>query len=373
MRFAVITHVEHKIVSGKIYAYAPYVREMNLWFKHVDEVDIVAPTSQGTPSDIEIAYQHDQIHFETIPSITFTSIKTSVLSVFKLPSILSAIFTMCQKADHIHLRCPGNIGLLGCLVQILFPKKTKTAKYAGNWDPRAKQPFTYKLQKWILSNSVLTKNMQVLVYGTWENQSKNIKPFFTASYSNSERERYQEKQYNYKLYFIFTGGIVKGKRPLLAIQIIETLNKKGYQATLDMYGEGELLSELTSYISDNQLQHVVSLKGNCSKAVIKNALKSAHFLMLPSKSEGWPKAVAEAMFFGVIPIATNISCVPNMLDFGQRGILIEPNRSQAVKEIIAHLNEEERLKQMSKAALNWSQNYTLDVFEKEISKLLISG
>ena len=41
-----------------------------------------------------------------------------------------------QDADHIHLRCPGNIGLLGCFSSNFISKKIKTAKYAGNWDPK---------------------------------------------------------------------------------------------------------------------------------------------------------------------------------------------------------------------------------------------
>ena len=43
------------------------------------------------------------------------------------------MYKAMKWADHIHLRCPGNIGLLGCIVQIAFPKKVKTVKYAGNW------------------------------------------------------------------------------------------------------------------------------------------------------------------------------------------------------------------------------------------------
>jgi hypothetical protein len=35
--------------------------------------------------------------------------------------------------------------LLGCVLQI-FSNKKKTAKYAGNWDPK-KQPWDYKLKK----------------------------------------------------------------------------------------------------------------------------------------------------------------------------------------------------------------------------------
>jgi len=73
------------------------------------------------------------------------------------------------QADYIHLRCPGNMGL-EALVQMLFPNKPKTAKYAGNWNPKSKQPWSYRLQKWILSYTFLTQNMQVLVYGEWSNQ-----------------------------------------------------------------------------------------------------------------------------------------------------------------------------------------------------------
>src|SRR5690606_25435867 len=130
-------------------------------------------------------------------------------SLFKLPVILFKIFKACQKTDHIHLRCPGNIGLLGCLVQIFFPKTPKTAKYAGNWDPKAKQPLSYKLQKWLLNNTFLTRNMQVLVYGNWENQTKNIKPFFTATYTDSEIEKPLERDYSGHLQCVFVGSLVE--------------------------------------------------------------------------------------------------------------------------------------------------------------------
>jgi len=79
----------------------------------------------------------------------FNSIKSIPLLIYNILALFYAVF----KADAIHLRCPGNVGLLGCIVQLFFPFKKKTAKYAGNWDPKSKQPWSYKLQKWILSNT----------------------------------------------------------------------------------------------------------------------------------------------------------------------------------------------------------------------------
>ena len=368
MRFLIITNAPTLKENTTYVAYEPYVRELNVWSKHVDDLFILSPTIYHSPL---LTYPFNkQPTIISVKSLQFNSLSSILTSLIYTPNILFKIFRACQKADHIHLRCPGNIGLLGCFVQVFFPKKPKTAKYAGNWDPNAKQPLSYKLQKWLLSNTFLTKNMQVLVYGDWKQQSKNIKPFFTATYSNSEIETSVERDYSGDLKFVFVGTLSEGKRPLLAIQIIEALHKQSKNVFLDVYGEGILKEALQIYIKENSLEKIITLHGNQSKNVIKEALKTAHFSILPSKSEGWPKAIAEGMFFGAIPIATAISCVPYMLDFGNRGLLIEPNLSEAVSSINEALKNSERLKSMSKEASNWSQHYTLEAFENEIINLL---
>ncbi|MFV9550634.1 glycosyltransferase family 4 protein [Algibacter sp. PT7-4] len=370
MNFVIITHVKHIKQNENFFAYAPYVREMNIWLKHVSKVTIVAPLVNYEKSEIDISYQHNNINFNNIPEIAFTSFLGIITSIFKLPKIWFTIFKACRKADHIHLRCPGNIGLLGCLVQVFFPKKIKTAKYAGNWDPKSVQPKSYRLQKWLLSNTFLTKNMTAIVYGNWKNQSKNIKAFFTASFTNAERVILKKREYTGELKFVFLGSLVEGKRPLLALKIVEALIKQGINISFNLYGEGILKSDLKKYIVDNSLEAHINLLGNKNKAEVVEVLKESHFLILPSKSEGWPKAVAEAMFFGSIPIVTSISCVPFMLDFGKRGVLIEPDLEKATQSIKECLENEERLKTMSSKASKWSQQYTLDVFESEIIKLL---
>ncbi len=370
MKFLIITHVEHIRKGETYYAYSPYINEMNLWLKHVDKVEVIAPITIRNLSAVDADYQHGNLRVNEIPSMAFISFRKAFLSIISMPFIVFKIFMACRKTDHIHLRCPGNIGLLGCVVQMFFPKKKKTAKYAGNWDPKAKQPLSYKWQKRILSNAFLTRNIQVLVYGDWKHQTKNIKPFFTATYNTYERITLPKRDYSKHLNFVFVGSLVDGKRPLLAIRIIKALYEKGENVSLDIYGDGVLKEKLQKYVIDNQLETVVVLHGNKSKEVIQEKLKSVHFSILPSKSEGWPKAIAEAMFFGVIPIATSVSCIPYMLDYGNRGILIEAHLNRDVILIKNALSNVDKLEMTSEQASKWSQNYTLDVFESEISKLL---
>lgn len=361
----------HTVEQNQYYGYAPYVWEMNIWIKQLDELIVVAPLENKKPTAIDSLYEHPNINFKRVSPFNLTTFKHTGSSIFKVPKILLQIVVAMQQADHIHLRCPGNMGLLACVAQIFFPFKPKTAKYAGNWDPKAKQPWTYRLQKWILSNTFLTRNMQVLVYGSWENQSKNIKPFFTATYSEAEKVPMQKTiNASITIKLIFVGNLVEGKNPMYAIQLLEQLRLTNENVVLDIYGEGILRASLEKYIETNHLEAFVILHGNQNQQVLKKAYQDSHFVVLPSKSEGWPKAIAEGMFWGCVPLVTAVSCLPDMLDQGNRGILLQMDLEKDATRIHKLINNSADFELKSTAALNWSRNYTVECFETEIQKLV---
>lgn len=370
MKFAIITHVIHKNEKQQLFAYEPYVREMNLWLKYVDEARIVAPMSSDASSSIDASYIHKKLDQKVIPSFDITSFLNIVRSIFVLPIICIKIFRAMLWADHIHLRCPGNIGLLGCFIQVLFLNKRKTVKYAGNWDPKSKQPLSYKLQKWILSNTFFTRNCKILVYGEWEHQSKNIIPFFTATYSKNDIVALPKKDFEDKIRFIFVGALSVGKQPLTSVKVVEALKKKGHNVQLDMYGEGVERDIIEKYISQNNLKEEVILHGNVTKNEVKKAFQESHFLVFISKSEGWPKVVAEAMFWSCLPITTAVSCVPYMIDNGNRGALVTADVDEIVIKIENYLNNSKLYQLHINNAKNWSQEFILEKFESEIKKLL---
>lgn len=370
MKFAIITHVQHIKNDNQYFGYAPYIREMNIWLQYVDEVIVVAPLVDKELNPIHEKYNHLGVSFHQVKEFDITSIANIFKTITRLPKIITQVYKAMSQADHIHLRCPGNMGLIGAIVQILFPKKPKTAKYAGNWDPKAKQPFTYKLQRWILSNTFLTKNMQVLVYGDWDNQTKNIKPFFTATYSETDKKVMQPKTLDGCIDFLFVGTLSKGKQPLFAIQLVKKLYQQGKNVRLNLYGDGILRPTLETYIKQKNLQDIVFLKGNQSKETVLEAYQTSHFLILPSKSEGWPKVVAEAMFWACVPIVSKVSCVPYMLNHGERGIQLEEQLETDVSQVMCLLNDQLLFQKMASKGQNWSRQFTTDKFEEEIKKLL---
>jgi glycosyltransferase involved in cell wall biosynthesis len=370
MKLLIVSTAPFLYKQNGIYAYSPYVNELLIWEKYADESAFCCPIWENengllvSKLPFEIASHFILIDFNL--NSFFNIIKAFFYGFYNL----SVLFRAMLWADHIHLRCPGNIGLLGSFIQIAFPNKIKTAKYAGNWDPKSKKPWSYRLQKWIISNPFLSRNMQVVVYGEWDGMSKNIKPFFTATYHEEDKLPISKKELKGRIDFVFVGTLVKGKNPLYAIQLVEELSKKGYDVHLRLYGEGIERTVLEQYIIAHQLDAVIKLQGNQSKDTVQKAYQKSHFVILPSDSEGWPKAIAEGMFWGCVPLGTPVSCVPFMLDQGKRGILLTMDLEKDAKQIETLLNTPTDFYTKSENASEWSRNYTLDVFEREIRDLL---
>jgi glycosyltransferase involved in cell wall biosynthesis len=368
MKFGVFTHAGHFLDKGKLYSYGPYVREINIWIKHFQNTIVVAPKNLNSDEKIELPYNHPFIIFQKLP---FIHLKDKGFFPSFLKSII--VFLLCLKhmksCQHIHIRCPGNIGNIALIASLFYPHKPKTIKYAGNWDPNSTQPLSYRFQKGLLNNKWLIRNKKVLIYGQWPGQPEHIISFFTASFSELDKIKIS-KSFDDNFKFIYCGAMVPGKQPLLAIQIIHELLKDGYPVYLDMYGDGIEKDKLEAYILENELSGRITIHGNQPQSILLEAYKKSHFCILPSRSEGWPKAIAEGMFFGCVPIATEISCIPWMLDKGNRGIIMDENLTNTTRRIKTVMKSEKQYCSMSRKAMEWSREYTTEKFEKEIKEVL---
>jgi glycosyltransferase involved in cell wall biosynthesis len=373
MKFLIVSYAPHKVYNNGYYSYAPYVREMNLWLKHVDKVRVVAPVIHSPIDPLEQAYVHPHIQLVEVPSLNFMSAKSALKSFLHIPGILFILFREMYWASHIHLRCPGNMGLLGALVQMFYPAKPKTVKYANNWDRESSQALSYKIQQYLLTNTFLTRNTKVLVYGDWNEKSRNIHPFFTASYTNDKklpveiRDIANEAE---EIRLLFVGTLTPNKRPFETIETLESLIAKGVRGSLDLIGDGFQREELEKYVAGKGLQNVVRFQGKQNPDDVIGFFRTAHFLVFLSHSEGWPKVVAESMWWGCLPLTTNVSCVGQMVGNKERGLLIEPDPEVVADQIMDLMEAPVLYHNMCQAAMDWSRKFTLERFEEEVVKLL---
>ena len=76
------------------------------------------------------------------------------------------------------------------------------------------------------------------------------------------------------------------------------------------------------------------------------------------------------MFWGCVPLATKVSCIPFMLDFGNRGLLLTMDLANDCLQIEKIIKNQPLYDSMQNQAVSWSQKYTTELFESEILKIL---
>lgn len=79
-------------------------------------------------------------------------------------------------------------------------------------------------------------------------------------------------------------------------------------------------------VKDSRIRYL----GNQLAENIKEEMKKCTFLLVPSLAEGFPTIIVEALAQGLIPIATNVGAVKEIVNH-ENGILIDPN---SVQELI---------------------------------------
>jgi glycosyltransferase involved in cell wall biosynthesis len=111
---------------------------------------------------------------------------------------------------------------------------------------------------------------------------------------------------------------------------------------------------------------------------LNNIIDSHTFLIAPSHSEGMPNVILEAMSRGLIPLATRVGAVEELVN-KDNGFLFEPKDIQAIRSAIeaAQLLDDEAVLERSSNSINkiranftWSQiiSQTIDNFQRVVEK-----
>ena len=93
-------------------------------------------------------------------------------------------------------------------------------------------------------------------------------------------------------------------------------------------------------------------------------------LVLVSETEGWPKAIAEGMAFGLICVGSDRGIVPWMLGEG-RGLVVPPGNAKALAGVLREVATcPEKYKEIRIRASRWAQRFTVDQLRKALGELL---
>jgi colanic acid/amylovoran biosynthesis glycosyltransferase len=115
------------------------------------------------------------------------------------------------------------------------------------------------------------------------------------------------------------------------------LRDKGVEFEAIIIGEGSKRPNLEKLIVELDLQDRVRLLGNRTQNNIFEILQTCRLMVMTSTVEGIPVSLMEAMAFMIPVIATRITGIPELIDDGHSGFLVEPTDMNGLVEKMERL------------------------------------
>ena len=154
--------------------------------------------------------------------------------------------------------------------------------------------------------------------------------------------------------------------PTLAVDVLEQLLKKGYEASLCMVGpekDGSLAST-KAYAQSKAV--AVTFTGKLSKNEWIQRAKDYNVFINTTNFDNMPVSVIEAMALGLPIVSTNVGGLPYLITNNKHGLLVQPNDTDAfVKAITVLLNNTEFTQTLTKNARAKAESFDWTVVKSE--------
>lgn len=371
LKLVVATSVVHYSHAERIHAYAPYAREMEVWGDLFDEIIIAAPYREQEPPGDCAPIQCANLRVVAQREVGGDSWTSKVKAILSLPVLLWELSQALRQGDAIQVRSPANLGFLGSLLGPLFSHRL-VAKYAGQWSASPTDPFSIRLQRAVLRSRWWRG--PVTVYGDWPDEPSHIVPFFNSVLSEDQIARGEaairgRRAGEFK-HVLFVGRLSRSKNVDVLLKALSRLRAEGVAFTATIAGEGPESASLKQLCADLGLSERVQFTGGVSFDRIVELLERSGVLVLASETEGWPKAIVEAMAFGLVAIGSEIGLIPTILGEG-RGLMVPPRDVNALAAALrGPLTHPEEYGEMRARAASWGGQYSIGSLRQALRSLL---
>ena len=174
----------------------------------------------------------------------------------------------------------------------------------------------------------------------------------------------KQKKYDNVLHLLYFGRLENNQKGILYLpEIGQILKEKNILFNLDIIGDGPDFDLLKEKIKNLKLENNIKLLGRKNHNELLTIISKYHIFLMPSKYEGHPIALLEAMAYGIVPIVTNVNnAIEQTVKNGINGFLCDKQNVKKFSEKILFLHKNRnKLKDMSKEAyLTIKNNFSIE-------------
>jgi glycosyltransferase involved in cell wall biosynthesis len=147
------------------------------------------------------------------------------------------------------------------------------------------------------------------------------------------------------------GRLVEKKGFPYLIEAMGQLRRRGYDARLQIVGDGEMREPLARQIAAAGLEELVSLLGPRPQEALLDLYRGATLFVLPcivtdgGDRDGIPNVLVEAMRLGIPVVSTQVSGIPELIKDDQTGLLVPSRDAYALTDALARLLDHQCLRE----------------------------
>lgn len=142
-------------------------------------------------------------------------------------------------------------------------------------------------------------------------------------------------------------------------------------ARLQLLGDGELKENMMQLAGQLNITDAVEFAGLQSN--VYPWLHNADVFILPSKFEGMPMTLIEAMGTGLPIIASNVGGIPDMLSSQKEALLIEPKEEKIIEALEMVYSDAKKREYCGRNALQRSSLFSSQAMARKYLQLYSSG
>lgn len=286
------------------------------------------------------------------------SVLTRILTFARgLVTFLRALATRRPELVHLHTASYGSFARKAALAWIAFLAGVPVVLHVhggefGLFHERASRPTRH------LIRATLTRARAVVALGDcWARRLAVIAPEARITViPNAIRPRTPPlDSVAAPAHVVFVGQIGDGKGTFTLLEAWAQLMSDPTCPTgahLTLAGNGEV-DRARRVVQRLGLQRSVQLPGWLPPQRAHDLIASAQVLALPSRNEGQPMAVLEAMASGVCVVASDVGGLPDLIESGRTGLLVPPDDVAALVAALRHaLTDHDSRARIGAAALD---------------------
>ena len=282
-----------------------------------------------------------------------------------------------RRCDAVHAPIPGDLGTLGMLAAVAR-RKPLFVRHCGNWN----EPSTVarRAARLVMEQLAGGRNVMLATGGATvppSSRNDSIRWIFATSMTDREMQATAprtRRRSGQSVRLITVCRQIEEKGTGVLIESLPSLAECYPNVEVDVVGDGEALPRFRQRAEELGVGRKVHFHGNVDHEHVMRLLDRADLFCLPTwSSEGFPKAVLEALACGLPVLTTRVSVLPQLIGAGCGVLLDAPTPEEVARAVRSCLEDEDRYAAMSHVAVRTARAFSLERWRDTIGEMLTNA